>query len=150
VLIPNNLMQARAQRGGCSETATPGAKISLPSPGVSRNPTAIGRFIPLNPRDGAKMAFPDRIDGGSGNKKKRQRSRRIEAIPHSYLASIEAKELRVVKGSLPQQGLNAGGNLRILEKLSTTAHKLPAQVCYPCARENGTPPISKAGSLRAL
>jgi len=51
----------------------------------------------------------------------------------------------------PQRGPVAGGNLRMPDKLSTIAQNLPAQLCYPCGRENGNPNRrSKAGSLRAL
>jgi hypothetical protein len=40
------------------------------------------------------------------------------------------------------------GDLRILQKLFTIAHKFPNEVCYSFIRDNGTPPRSKAGSLR--
>jgi hypothetical protein len=40
------------------------------------------------------------------------------------------------------------GDLQILGKLFTIAHKFPDQVCYSFIRDNGTPPRSKAGSLR--
>jgi len=36
---------------------------------MSTKPAPIGKFIPLNPRDGTEIAFPDRIGGAVKTKK---------------------------------------------------------------------------------
>jgi hypothetical protein len=61
--------------------------------------------------------------------------------------------LSMPAGSLVRMGLLVvrefpNRNLRILDKLFTIAHKLPDEVCYSFTLDNGTPPRSKAGSLR--